>query len=187
MIPGTDEETVAQRWRDLLLRDAPSESCKTRPWTLYLLTPSPAWSALLERGSESPALPSGSESCRGAGRGVGTSLRSGFQDHGPSWGLVGGSLGEASAVMELLYVRVRVYVCVYVGVYVYVYMCVYVCVCIHVYMCMCVSLCVSMCMCTHVCVCVCVCVCVYHSVPVTVLCTPHPTLCAVHVAGHTCL
>lgn len=91
---------------------------------------------------------------------MGTSLRSGFQDRGPSWGLVGGALGEASAGVELLYVRVRVYVCVYVGVYVYVSMCVYVCVCIHVYMCTHVSLCASMYMCTHVCVCLCTCVCV---------------------------
>ena len=68
---------------------------------------------------------------------MGTSLRSGFQDRGPSWGLVGGALGEASAVVELLYVRVRVYVCVYVGVYVYVYACV----CMFMYVCVCTTPC----------------------------------------------
>ena len=54
-------------------------------------------------------------------------------------------------------------------------------ICVHMY------LYVRLCICVRMCVYVYVCVCVYHSVPVTVLCTPHPTLCVLHVAGHTCL
>jgi len=61
--------------------------------------------------------------------------------------------------------------------------------CVYVYMFICVHmyLYVRLCVCVRMCVYVYVCVCVYHSVPVTVLCTPHPTLCVLHVAGHTCL